>query len=1335
MFGNKIHDAMFAAVVIVSASAFADYTHTVTFRRLNGTVLEQIEIAHGSAATAPTAPTEADFTFAAWDGAEKLVCVTNDVTCWALYESSAAKSPSTSLGSSSIAKRDVPYSLDEYFQLYDNLAWSDEFSGNTLSVGYGKNWGYDTEQRNNELQKYTTTGGNHIVSDGTLKLRVQKESSGGKSFTSGSVTGRNKVAFRYGRCEIRAKLTKSLGTWPAFWLMGNSGNWPNCGELDVFEQVNGSEWISGNFHFKKPGTSNETIQNSALVTPEDGTHWSDGFHRIGIIINEFECAWYVDDHIFKRMDVRDSKYDTVRNQYWYVLLNLAFGGNWPGQLDPNDSKVANFVSEDFEIDYCRIFTNTTADKTIARAEESAGATLSGPVKATVWRGNQLSGTSGNGYTVPYYVKTAIGELFRRDGVDIVTFLTNPNMPTGSNDLMCAVNTPGKTAVFLSANGNSGNSYDDRVQLLAGVMFDKNRFSSSRSAVSTLELSSDPAYSNCVAVCADLVENKTGAKVKVFGVNVITTNGYDYANLFTTLNAYKDEKVIVLFQGMNWAQYSHAKKTAAAQLQSPYALVGDGAAWPYHFVYATENFSASAAKPATLAVPVPSLTITATPHTPAAYSAEVAFNPDGFADAFNASAYAKALAVTFPGYAGEDALADFPALVKLSTAIDGFSYADFALENGGDLRFLDAGGNLLPHEIDTWDTNGVSTVWVKVPLLTAETRITAYYGCANPVRPSDGKVWDDDYVGVWHLGERALPLHESSGASSDFAYSTGKTVAYGADGVVGGAVDIAGGASNAVVAADHDALDGFSKFTFEAWTKQSAHKTNAGILGKRKGTYGSGMSYYLYDSDNRTKFCLSTNGTSVTTAQAIRPTVSGNWLHQVYAVDMTTSSDNAKGYLDGTLSGTGTVGAGTIFATTANLILGNLYAGAPDYAFNGQIDEVRISKCVRSADWIKATHDTIADNATFSSYAMTEPVSAFDKTAFSKSLDIRFSGYAGSSALTDFPALVKLSTAIDGFSYSDFQLAGGGDLRFTDSDGNLIPHEIDTWDESGMSTVWVRVPSLTAATTITAYYGYHGEGVLPAVDSTNVWANGYVGVWHMKESDVPIAESSGVSTPISHRQNNVHFGYAGAIGAAVDCSGATSWFDVLRADDDDDLNGFTAFTLEMWTKQAEGTWSTSSNAGMIEKRPAKNSETAGNSYYWYENKDKAGAAVALVYTGSAGTTRYANSNTGKPEPDVWTHQAFVRSTGTDRRYSSYVAGTNTWSTTSASDDPVTTSTSYLIIGGSGSSVKFPGQIDEVRISNVARSADWIKATHDTVMKSDFATVRLGGTEQSFYILLR
>ena len=77
------------------------------------------------------------------------------------------------------------------------------------------------------------------------------------------------------------------------------------------------------------------------------------------------------------------------------------------------------------------------------------------------------------------------------------------------------------------------------------------------------------------------------------------------------------------------------------------------------------------------------------------------------DAFTTNDYAHALDVAFTGYVGATALENFPALVKLSEGIRGFSYTDFALPNGGDLRFTDASGALIPHEIDTWDTNGVS----------------------------------------------------------------------------------------------------------------------------------------------------------------------------------------------------------------------------------------------------------------------------------------------------------------------------------------------------------------------------------------------------------------------------------------------------------------------------------------------------------------------------------------------------------------------------------------------------------------------------------------------------
>ena len=696
-----------------------------------------------------------------------------------------------------------------------------------------------------------------------------------------------------------------------------------------------------------------------------------------------------------------------------------------------------------------------------------------------------------------------------------------------------------------------------------------------------------------------------------------------------------------------------------------------------------------------------------------------------------TAYAKSFDITFPGYTGATTLTNFPVLVRLSAARNKFDYSKSA--NGYTLRFSDAEGNLLSHEIDTLDTTGESLVWVKVPLFNADTVITAHYGLTSgqPPAVTASDVWSADYVGVWHMKESGVPLAESSGVSTPIDTAVA-AVGFGYAGAIGNAVDmsgVTGGWANKMSAADDDDLDGFTDFTLEMWTRQEewGSNNNPTLLSKRSGTDNAyNWCCREVGSQRAANMVLSTNGTSNADLNGNRACpVLGAWTHQAFVRN--TGEDYIKEFVSGTNSFTrNSYGTLPIVSNSQRLAFGS---GINGYPFPGQMDEVRISRVARSADWIKATSDCVTDED-FAEY--TFPVEN-DWGKYSHKFSVTFTGYTGSETLTDFPVLVKIAQGSpNGFSYTDCLKQEGGDLRFSDAEGNLLASEVDTWNPNGVSLVWVKVPSLNATTKITAYYGWESA---PAVASSNVWANSYVGVWHMKENALPLAESSGISTPISYKQGNVVLGYAsGAIGAAVNCNGASSWFDVLRADDDDDLDGFTAFTLEMWTKQAEGTWSTSSNPGMIEKRPANNTETSGNSYYWYENKDKEGAAGALFYTGDAGTLRYGTGNTVKPEPDAWTHQAFVRTTGANRHYYSYVGGASTIEGTVANDDPVTASSSYLIIGGSGKSAKFPGQIDEVRISRTSRSADWIKATSDCVTKANFATYSNAKTNSRAAVLI-
>jgi len=143
---------------------------------------------------------------------------------------------------------------------------------------------------------------------------------------------------------------------------------------------------------------------------------------------------------------------------------------------------------------------------------------------------------------------------------------------------------------------------------------------------------------------------------------------------------------------------------------------------------------------------------------------------GNAEQIDASQFSRMFNITFPGYTGSVTLTDFPVLIRLSKELNDFRYNNCAA-NGGDLRFADANGNLLAHEIDTWNPSGTSLVWVKVPSLNSSTMIKAYYGCANPPAVDPKDVWSNGYVGVWHLGESARPLRNSTSTTDiDFTHS-------------------------------------------------------------------------------------------------------------------------------------------------------------------------------------------------------------------------------------------------------------------------------------------------------------------------------------------------------------------------------------------------------------------------------------------------------------------------------------------------------------------------------------------------------------------------------------
>ena len=129
--------------------------------------------------------------------------------------------------------------------------------------------------------------------------------------------------------------------------------------------------------------------------------------------------------------------------------------------------------------------------------------------------------------------------------------------------------------------------------------------------------------------------------------------------------------------------------------------------------------------------------------------------------------------------------------------------------------------------------------------------------------------------------------------------------------------------------------------------------------------------------------------------------------------------------------------------------------------------------------------------------------AMPSWATAKSVTLSCNGYTGSTTLTDFQALIKLSDGVYGFHYSDCIGANGTDLWFTDSSGNLISHDVDTWDTSGDSFVWVKIPTVVPSTdanfptAITMHWGEARTAEQTCV-TKDTW-NGFVGVWHMGEA--------------------------------------------------------------------------------------------------------------------------------------------------------------------------------------------------------------------------------------------
>jgi len=234
------------------------------------------------------------------------------------------------------------------------LAWSDEFDGSQLdrtkwvAETGGHGWG------NQELQHYTGRAENVRVEDGMLVIEARREAYGGNDYTSARLKTAGLMEQMHGRFEARIKVPKGQGIWPAFWMLGadiGQVSWPRSGEIDIMEII-GKEPSNVHGTLHGPGYSGDKAftTHSTLASGI----FADDFHVFAVEWERGEIRWYRDGIHYHTARPNLVKGDWVFEHPFFVLLNLAVGGAWPG--NPDSSTV---LPQRMLVDYVRVYRRAT----------------------------------------------------------------------------------------------------------------------------------------------------------------------------------------------------------------------------------------------------------------------------------------------------------------------------------------------------------------------------------------------------------------------------------------------------------------------------------------------------------------------------------------------------------------------------------------------------------------------------------------------------------------------------------------------------------------------------------------------------------------------------------------------------------------------------------------------------------------------------------------------------------------------------------------------------------------------------------------------------------------
>ncbi|MBD3203259.1 DUF2341 domain-containing protein [Candidatus Woesearchaeota archaeon] len=635
--------------------------------------------------------------------------------------------------------------------------------------------------------------------------------------------------------------------------------------------------------------------------------------------------------------------------------------------------------------------------------------------------------------------------------------------------------------------------------------------------------------------------------------------------------------------------------------------------------------------------------------------------------------------------GQSSLSDFPVLIHLTPT--NFNYSHIR-PDGKDIRFIDSDDSTkLSYEIEEWNYNGDSYIWVKVPNILASSTsdyIWLYYNYSQASDEQDKEnVWDEYYIGVWHLNETGTGTRYDSTSNNQ----DGTTINY--DGTEGISAKIAGGEE--IDGIDDSINTGWypspNNYTISFWVNwnsiseyglsgthdEANHRLYLGIDVENDAMFGAGNTYVAADDHHMT---------------------AGTW----YYLTMTTNGTDAFYYVNATQKSTFSF---TWTGTSAGAFLlgdiGGSYGASNDRDINGIIDEFRISNITRSPSWISATHLAMSDQfITYGNEQGYSPPPEWWNNDWICRKNLTFDNSGQTEQLAAFPVLVKLTPS--NFDYSDVQ-TDGDDIRFVDSDNTLsLNFEVEDWNYNSDSYIWVNVPNIPASSSSDYIYMYFcNPSAANGENPESVWNNNYVFVQHLEESSGTIFDSTSFNNDGS--VNGAVYSSSGYLDGNYEFDGDT---DYISVNDDNSLDLSNTFTLEAWIYPTA--WGGSGQYGRIIHK----ADSGGYRFY-----TRSSSSSVALFDGSS------RCDSGSIQLDQWTYVAATFDESAYPEADLFLDGSSSTGTCSG-DFTFSATTGSLCIGSScGSTEEFQGMIDEVRISNNLRSDSWISASH-LAMSDQFIT---------------